>query len=358
MMGRVGAMGCVATPFMAAMDTVMARVRGTFVLPRVALVLVIVLLILGVTSGTAPDSKLGGGDDPPSTALRKKVLLIGVDGVRPDVLAEVATPNIDALIAQGAFSANARTGYPSVSGPGWSSMLTGVWPEKHGVTNNNFENKRYDEYPDFLTRIESIRPELNTFVVADWLPLVTDDHNGPVIGDALDVKHILDGYAVGFAEADDRSVELAVDHLEAGDPDAMFVYLGNPDETSHHFRSIGEEYRGAIELADEHVGRLVAAIRARPTYGLEDWLILMSTDHGRRADGGHGGDTPAERTIFYLASGPSAEVGTLGGTPSIVDVPVTALSHLSIGIDPTRPLDGEVVGLVRPSNPIPAALPQ
>jgi hypothetical protein len=330
------------------------RVRGTFALPRA----VLVVLVLGVTSCTVPSSKPGSGEGPPSTELHKKVLLIGVDGVRPDTLAQAATPNIDALIANGAFSANARTGYPSVSGPGWASMLTGVWPEKHGVTSNKFEVKRFDAYPDFLTRIESVRPELNTFVVADWLPLVSDDHNGPIIGDAPDVKFILDGGALGFAEADGRSVALAVNHLEISDPDAMFVYLGNPDEISHHFRSIGEEYRGAVELADEHVGRLVAAIKARPTYGQEDWLILVSTDHGRRPDGRHGGDTPAERTIFYLASGPSADVGILGGTPSIVDIPVTALAHLGIGIDPAWALDGEVLGLVRPSNPISGAPPR
>ncbi len=91
----------------------------------------------------------------------------------------------------------------------------------------------------------------------------------------------------------------------------------------------------------------MAAVRARPTYAQEDWLILMSTDHGRTADGDHGGDTPEERTIFYLASGPSTVVGTLEGTPAIVDVPVTALAHLGIDIDPAWSLDGKVVGLAR-----------
>ena len=87
-----------------------------------------------------------------------KVLVIGIDGVRPDVLAEVPTPNIDALALGGTFTARARTTIPSVSGPSWSSMLTGVWPEKHGVRGNDFEGRRFLEYPDFLTRIESVRP--------------------------------------------------------------------------------------------------------------------------------------------------------------------------------------------------------
>jgi len=276
-----------------------------------------------------------------------KVLLIGLDGVRPDVLAEVPTPHIDALIAEGAFTPHARTGMPSVSGPGWSSMLNGVWPEKHGVVNNDFTGKRYDLYPDFLTRIEDVRPELNTFAVADWKPLVAQDDGVATISDRVDVKHVMDGYEMGWPEGDEEAVRLAEEHLASADPDALFVYLGNPDEASHEARSIGEEYRDAIALADAHVGRLVAAVRARATYARENWLILMSTDHGRTAQGGHGDDTPEERTIFFLASGPSAEVGTPADTVHIVDVPVTALAHLGIEADPAWGLDGKVVGLRR-----------
>jgi predicted AlkP superfamily pyrophosphatase or phosphodiesterase len=68
----------------------------------------------------------------------KKVLVIGLDGVRPDVLAQVNTPNIDALITDGAFADRVTTKAQTISGAGWSSMLTGVWPAKHRVVNNDF----------------------------------------------------------------------------------------------------------------------------------------------------------------------------------------------------------------------------
>ncbi len=278
---------------------------------------------------------------------RPKVLLIGIDGVRPDILAEVDTPNLDALIEGGAYSDRARTTRPTVSGPGWSSMLTGVWPDKHGVTSNDFSGSRYERFPDFLTRIESLRPELRTFAVADWMPLVGDDSGGPLIGAAPDVKHVLNGYEVGWREADSLSTEIAVQELGSADPDALFVYLGNPDETSHHHGSIGVEYREAIREADRRVGQLVEAIRAREGDGTEDWLILVSTDHGRRMDGGHGGDSEEEFRIFFLASGPSAVQGRLEGTPRIVDVAVTALAHLGFQPEPAWELDGSAVGLRR-----------
>lgn len=285
------------------------------------------------------------GTDPPAQPAVRKVLVIGIDGVRPDVLAEVATPNLDRLIEDGAYSDRARTGRPTVSGPGWSSFLIGVWPDKHGVTNNDFTGKRYDLYPDFLTRIEQVRPELNTFAALDWLPLGADSAGGPVIGDAPDEKFVVDGYTQTWAGADSAVTAASVRALRDSDPDALFVYLGHPDEASHEAGSIGAEYRSAIALADRHVGLLLDAMRARPGFAREDWLVLVSTDHGRRADGGHGGDSPEEETIFLIVSGPSALRGRIAEPPAIVDVAVTALAHLGIAIDPAWGLDGRVVGL-------------
>jgi hypothetical protein len=86
-------------------------------------------------------------------------------------------------------------------------------------------------------------------------------------------------------------------------------------------------------------------VRSRRTYAQEDWLILMSTDHGHRDAGGHGGDSPVEMTSFFLASGPSVAKGRPAARADIVDVAVTALAHLGVAIDPAWNLDGKVVGL-------------
>ena len=285
---------------------------------------------------------------PPALPLEErtpKVLVIGIDGVRPDVLAEVPTPNIDALTIGGSFTARTRTTTPSVSGPSWSSMLTGVWPDKHGVTDNEFGGRQYEAFPDFLTRIESIRPELGTFAAVDWLPLMEIEGGGPTISDAVDVRVAMDGYVTGWADGDVAVTAAAVAHLSEADPDALFVYLGNPDETSHQHGSIGMEYREAIAMSDQQIGHLVEAVRARPTFGEENWLVLISTDHGRREDGGHGGDSPMEMTTFILVSGPAAAIGTPAGDTFIVDVAVTALTHLGIPLDPSWELDGRPVGL-------------
>jgi predicted AlkP superfamily pyrophosphatase or phosphodiesterase len=277
--------------------------------------------------------------------LRTKVLLIGLDGVRVDIMAAVETPVIDSLAATGFFSDEAKTRVRTVSGPGWSSMTIGARTDKHLVDDNNFEGNDYATYPDFLTRIERERPELNTFAVLDWPPLGTTDSGGPLFSDAIDVRINFDGEAEGYRYADSLSVEAAAEHLRDTDVDAAFVYLGDIDVVAHETNSRSPQYKAAIEWADTRVGLLLQAVRERPTYGEEDWLILLSTDHGRNDAGGHGGNSPSETTIFFLASGPSVEPGTTDCPPDIVDVAVTALAHMSLGPDPAWNLDGQARGL-------------
>jgi predicted AlkP superfamily pyrophosphatase or phosphodiesterase len=316
-------------------------------------VLAVPLVILSCCVGCVDTAQETGSDSlygspfwaTPEPGASPKVLVVGWDGVRPDILREVSTPNFDALAAAGTLSEAAVTARPTVSGPCWSSILTGVWPEKHGVHNNNFASNRYGDYPDFLTRIESVRPELTTFAAADWLPLVTETSGGPLLSDALDRKVTLDGYDLGWLKADSVAVDTALEELGTGNPDALFVYIGAPDEISHSIGGIGLEYRESIGTADGHLGRLVAGIQARTTIAQEDWLVIVITDHGRTERGGHGGESPEEATIFFMASGPSVIVGTPTERPEGVDVAVTALTHLGIPIDPAWQLDGRVVGI-------------
>jgi len=279
------------------------------------------------------------------TPLRKKVLLIGLDGVRVDIMARVETPVIDSLAAAGFFSDEAKTRVRTMSGPGWSSMLIGARTEKHRVDSNDFAGNDYATYPDFLTRIERERPELNTFAVLDWPPLGTTDSGGPLISDAIDVKINFDGETDGYRYADSLSVEAAIRELRDTDVDAAFVYLGDIDVVAHETNSRSPQFKAAIEWADTRVGLLLQALRDRPSYAEEDWLILLSTDHGRDDAGGHGGTSPSERTIFFLASGPSVEPGRTDCPPEIVDVAVTALAHMGLGPDSAWNLDGQVRGL-------------
>ena len=284
---------------------------------------------------------------PPATVYAQsvtdaRVLVVGIDGVRVDMLARADTPVLDSLAESGFFSDEAKTRVRTVSGPGWSSMLTGVRTEKHGVDSNDFHGNRYAEWPDFLTRLERERPELGTFAVLDWPPLGTPDSGGPLISDAIDQKLNFDGEAEGYGPADSASAAAAAEYLRSADVHAAFVYLGDPDVISHETDSFSNAYRTSIERADTQVGELLEALRARPGYERENWLILVSTDHGRNDAGGHGGNSPSETTIFFLAAGPSVAPQRTECPPEIVDVAATALAHMGVV---AAGLDGKPRGL-------------
>ena len=110
--------------------------------------------------------------------------------------------------------------------------------------------------------------------MSDWPPLGTTDSGGPLFSDDIDVKITFDGEADGYHYADSLSVEAAVDRLRDSDVDAAFVYLGEIDVVAHETDSFSPEYKAAIEWADTRVGLLLQALRDRPTYDQEDWLIL------------------------------------------------------------------------------------
>ena len=203
---------------------------------------------------------------------------------------------------------------------------------------------RYDNYPDFLTRLERIDTTFSTLSVTDWPPLSQPVDGGPLLGEQIDNKVHFNGDELGYRSADELSVLAAVEYLENRNVDAAFVYLGNPDVVGHETSSLSTEYRRSIETADAQVGQLVHAIRQRSSFEAEDWLILVSTDLGRRDDGGHGGTSLLETTTFYIASGTAASARPPESIAP-VDVAVTALAHLGIEADVSWDLDGKIVGL-------------
>lgn len=284
-----------------------------------------------------------------------KVLIFGLDGTRPGALRAADTPNIDQLIAHGASSFTTQilgarfTKNDTISGPGWSSNLTGVWADKHGVMDNTFEGRNFDEYPHFFHYLEEAQPESFTVSIASWSPInkyiVSEAdivHTEPT-GEGTDEEPL-----AGVKQADVGSTEKAVEILKTTDPTAMFLYFHQIDSAGHTFgfhRSV-PEYVVAIERVDRHIGEVLEALRNRETYNEEDWLILVTTDHGGKGRGhSNGQKVPSIRTTFLIVSGPSAKQGRIKRQTYTVDVATTALAHLGVEIEPEWKLDGRVVGL-------------
>ncbi|RSS40864.1 nucleotide pyrophosphatase [Streptomyces sp. WAC07061] len=286
-----------------------------------------------------------------------KVLVIGLDGVVLDRVKAANAPHLGGLMAEGLTARSTLYANPMAatsSGPGWSTIATGVWPDKHGVKDNSFTGKNYAAHPDFLTRAENAKPSLNTYAAADWEPITSTDQNGPIFSAKVDKRLSLKGDRDGYGNEDPKTAAAASAELRDGNPDAAFVYLGQVDSAGHSYGAASQQYLDAIGRVDTLVGQLLTAVKNRPTYAQENWKILVTTDHGHTDGGGHGGSTIQERGTFVIAKGAGIPAGSVREDVRLVDVAATALAQLGVstaaldGVPLASP-DGDPFDTLRPS---------
>ncbi|MCX4581931.1 alkaline phosphatase family protein [Streptomyces sp. NBC_01481] len=275
----------------------------------------------------------------PNGTSKDKVLFVGMDGLRYDRIDAAKAPTLKSLMANGTYGMSLLYANPMAqtsSGPGWSTISTGVWPDKHGVKDNTFIGKNYAKYPGFLARLNQIRPELSLFAAVDWPEL---DTHGTVTPGA-DAKLVFNNnYAVNDKVITDQTEDI----LRNQNPDVLFVYFGETDEMGHSYGAASQKYLDAIDVQDAYLGRLQAAIQARPSYATERWTVIVATDHGHVDAGGHGGSSIEERRTFVLAQGPGIAAGARPADTRLVDVATTVFKQLGITPDPAWGLDGKPI---------------
>jgi len=285
----------------------------------------------------------------------RKVLIIGMDGVRADALQQANTPNIDNLIAGGFYTYESWHEGITVSGPSWSTIMTGVEYEKHGVTSNSYSGSNYNSYPYFPTLAKTCLQDLYAVQIVQWAPMSDNVYN-----DGWDLKlKVCDGCGANSVSA--SQTQLANPNL-----DVLFTYFDECDLTGHSsgFSPLNPAYMSAIETVDGHIGNIMNALYNRPNYANEDWIVLLVTDHGGIGNG-HGGNTNQERQIWWIGSGNNPVANQLTGVqdpgsralgnfnatlaiqnPSQDDIAVTALDHLFRGtacnpFNPAWDFDGQ-----------------
>jgi len=134
--------------------------------------------------------------------------------------------------------------------------------------------------------------------------------------------------------------------LTNSNPDVMWMLLLDVDSAGHSsgWGPTVSNYVRAIETADGRVGQIINALRNRTSYTNEDWLVIVTTDHGEHDHP----DPERSRITFVINSGPSAARGVIWPSPSIVDICATVLAHMDVPIDPAWNLDARLQGLPLP----------
>ncbi|RFU87126.1 phosphodiesterase [Streptomyces triticagri] len=280
-------------------------------------------------------------DRPDVPARERRVLVVGIDGVRLDTLAGVPTPQLDSVVTAGFLApVDIAPGTPTMSGPCWATIVTGVRVDKHAVWGNDLTGNRLAVFPDFTTRL-NLQDGRSTYVAAGWQPLLTVANGGPLFREPSRISHCAAAADTveAWEAADEQVTADAVQVLAGGDPVASFVYLGAVDETGHVL-GCGAEYHRSVARADARLGRLLEAVRSRPSYAEEAWTVIVVTDHGHRDEGGHGGRTALETTAWVACAGPDVPAGVRVDGIRHEDVAAQVFASLGRTADSHWTLDG------------------
>lgn len=223
---------------------------------------------------------------------QKKCLVISVDGLTPFAISSSYTPNIDALMGNGTYTFEGQTLAPTYDAPGWTSLLTGVWYTKHGVTSESMENYDSEATPDLFSILQENMPNLATAVYlrSDTIATYLAVNAGTVMVFDTD-----DDVAAGAAAA-------------LGEPDVADFTMVQIDTTNRAGQRAGfektvSEYVLALQYADELLGQITDAVYDRSEYDNEEWMIILVSNHGGTPDGQIGGNSAEEKTIPVAISG-------------------------------------------------------
>ena len=285
-------------------------------------------------------------DDGSCRHIQPHVLMVLLDGWRPDVIAAAHTPTLDMMMQDSAYSMEARVEDTAISGSGHSSFLTGVHRDKHNVHGNSFGDANYQEYPYWFNLLKYERPEMHTAAYHNWLPMANTALDFSVCGYCVDM----------YVTGSDNSIatQLATD-LANQQMDAVTIVIDAPDAAGHGygFHPSIPQYVAAMNQSDAWLGMIMDAIFARTNYAEEDWMVIISSDHAGSGYG-HGYNIPEHRKVPLIIWG-AESLGPIWPAPDSVDIVPTALHHLGVEVRAEWGLDGRAVSF-EPTGPPDAEL--
>ncbi len=295
-------------------------------------------------------------------ANRKKAVFIIIDGVPADVIEKLDLPNLDAIKKVGGYSkaivGGEKGGYtqtPTISAVGYNSILTGTWVNKHNVWGNDIKDPNYN-YTNIFRLLKSQFPRKRSGIFSSW-----QDNRTKLVGEGLPeagnikfdfkfdgleldtVNYPHDGNSDYMHRIDEKVADEAAQNILTFAPDLSWVYLEYTDDMGHKYGD-SPEYYNAIFYADDQVGRIWRSIQLRQQNYNEDWLIIVTTDHGRDRKAGrdHGGQSDREKAGWIFTNAKDLNSYFKENKCSIVDIMPTIARFMNIRLKPdvAREVDG------------------
>ena len=233
---------------------------------------------------------------------------------------------------------------PTISAVGYNSLLTGTWVNKHNVWDNDIDAPNYN-YWNIYRIAETYNHDLKTAIFSTW-----EDNRTKLIGEGLSeagnikLDYSFDGFendTIRFPHdtarqfihhIDELVVEEASRYILSEGPDLSWVYLEFTDDMGHKFGDSPQFY-DAVTTMDRQLGKIWSAIKKREQNFEEDWLIVVTTDHGRNEETGrnHGGQSERERST-WIVTNYNKLAKNFFENPGIVDIMPSICNYLQIPI--------------------------
>ena len=247
----------------------------------------------------------------PEGKTEKKAVIIGYDGCRADILAEKKDEGaINYLLSNGAsinLSYCGGVNFPAENtqdtstAPGWCSIATGEWADVHGITGNGI-TKEVEPKTLMTSLVEDGTIDSSSFITK-WKGHFTNDNSTYKAEMAYcEENNINVEYELRKNKKDIHTG--AIEEITSADcSDFVFIIYEDTDSAGHDFGFSYNNpvYKDAFNTEDAYGYEVIKAIEARETYEAEDWLIVVTSDHGGVGTG-HGGPSIQERMTFVVTN--------------------------------------------------------
>lgn len=252
--------------------------------------------------------------------MAEKVILILADGMRPDAMETCNHPFVQKMKELSTYSLAARTVYPSVTLPCHVSLFHSVDPARHGTTTNTYtpQVRPVDGIVEVLRRGKK---KCAFFITWDELRDLCRPGK-------LDALEFLSCYK--YENVNELITPRAIKYINEQNPDFVFLYLADTDNTGHTYGWMGPEYMQDAHDAFACIEQVYESIP-------KDYTIIFVADHGGH-DRTHGTDMPEDMTIPFFLMGPRFEKGKVLPEASLKDVAPTIAALLEC--DPAEEWEG------------------
>lgn len=249
------------------------------------------------------------------------VIVVGIDGASA-FIKDAHTPNFDKIFENGAKTFAALASNPTISAECWGSMLLGVGPEVHKLTNGIVSSTPYpvdSKFPSVFRRIRDVYPDATLGSYCDWNPITYG-----IVENNIGVSH--------DTAKDFELTPIICNYIKESRPDFLFVQFDSVDGTGHRHGYGTPEHFESITKADVLVRDIYNA--ACEALDMNDTLFIVIADHGgannKNGGGTHGGWSDTEKLVTFAATGQNVKCGFIESM-NIRDL--AAIVLYSFGID-------------------------